>query len=736
MNRSAAASTATLTLGVLGSAAWFVVPTGTVQELVYAAVALTSVLSITLGVRRHRPRSPQGWTLIASSITAWLLGGALHGVMDATGKDALWVAADSAYLCALLTATAAALSLARSRTERRQTGAALDSLIIAVGVSLLTWVFLVGPALAAARDAPGRFAAVAFPLGVAAVLGALVRLAKAPGPGRRVSQLAAWVVGGSFLAQGIVQATADAHVDTHPSTLDGRWLGILVVAGALAQHPWMRELTARAEPGPERLGAASLVGLAGALAVGPVILAGQLLAGAPLTPWPVIVASLVLGGLVGLRMLWMVRAVDIQATTDHLTGLPNRRALYRSAGSVLAVTGTQHALLMLDLDRFKEVNDGLGHHAGDAMLVQVGKRLEARVRPQDVLARLGGDEFALLMPDVGHAEASRIASTLAEVLRAPHVLDGIEVHADVSIGIALSPEHGTDLSSLLRAADIALYRSKHEGSPVVFSGGLDASRRLRLVEELRAGIAGDQLVLHYQPKVDLRTGAVDSVEALVRWQHPEQGLLPPGQFLQLATASGLLLELTEVVLRLALDQAQRWSAAGRSLPIAVNLAVTSLTETGLPDRLDRMLATRGLPPSSLRIEITEEFLMADRVRATAVLHRLREAGIRIAVDDFGTGYSSLAYLRELPLDELKIDRSFIVPMAHDPRARALVSSAIALAHSLDLRMVAEGVEDTATYEDLARLGCDEVQGYVVARPQSAGDLEAWLDARVAVPAAL
>ena len=434
------------------------------------------------------------------------------------------------------------------------------------------------------------------------------------------------------------------------------------------------------------------------------------------------------------RQLVSMAVLRKQAMTDDLTRLPNRRALYASVDTVLGDLGSPggdkgQALLLLDLDRFKEVNDSLGHHVGDRLLQVVGDRLRRTLREQDILARLGGDEFAVLLRDTDPHGAAAVAKKLREALAEPCKLEGIALQASASIGIALFPQHGRDLNSLLRRADIAMYRAKEtRDGHHIYSGTDDAdgATRLRTRNELGSAIADGQLVLHYQPKVDLRTGTVGGVEALVRWQHPERGLLFPDSFLCMVEESGLMRQLTQDVLEKALDQAALWRQEGKELTVAVNLSASSLMDADLPERTMAMLAVRSLPARCLQLEITEEFLMADRDRARAVLTRLRNSGIQIAVDDFGTGYSSLAYLRDLPVDELKLDRSFIAPMADDVRAAALVASTIALAHSLGLRMVAEGVEDDVTYRELCRLGCDEAQGYFISRPVPADELTRWL----------
>jgi diguanylate cyclase (GGDEF)-like protein len=443
---------------------------------------------------------------------------------------------------------------------------------------------------------------------------------------------------------------------------------------------------------------------------------------------------------VALRGVRLVQKLGYEATHDSLTGLSNRRGLYTEGQARLEkAPGQRRALLLLDLDKFKEVNDSLGHHAGDQLLVEVGARLGRKVGDGDLLARLGGDEFAVLLEDAGQEEAAAFAMTLRAALAEPFTAleerftpGAVTLRSSVSVGIALFPNEGPDLSALLRKADIAMYKAKVTGDGHHFYSVADDANgagRLRTVEELRTALTGDQLVLHYQPKVDLDSGAVHSVEALVRWDHPTRGLLYPDSFLGLVEDSGLMRAMTQLVLKMALDQAADWQKQGRELTIAVNLSASSLVDADLPEQIFAMLAARGVPTRALQLEITEEFLMADRERARNILAQLREGGVQISIDDYGTGYSSLSYLRELPVDELKLDRSFVFPMADDARAAALVASTIALSHSLGLRMVAEGVETEVAYKELARLGCDQAQGFFICRPVPAAELDHWLKNR-------
>ena len=420
------------------------------------------------------------------------------------------------------------------------------------------------------------------------------------------------------------------------------------------------------------------------------------------------------------------------ATTDDLTGLPNRRGFTTEASEMLIDGGSSQgaSLLLADLDRFKEVNDSLGHHAGDQVLRAVTARLLAEVGPSGgVLGRLGGDEFAVLLPETRAESGRDLAARLSATLALPFEVEGTSVSMTASIGIATAPRDGTELSALLRRADIAMYRAKMEHLTLaVFDPDLDMAGedRLQRVAELRSAIDDGELVLHYQPKIVLKTGSIEGVEALVRWDRPGIGLVFPDDFLPLARRAGLMSAVTESVLQQAAAQSVRWRAEGIFLPIAVNLPASALIDETLPERVAALLHEHALPGAALQVEITEEALLRDPARAQTVLEDLRLLGIHTSIDDYGTGYSSLAYLRELVVDEVKIDRSFIVPMLLDERSSSIVRSTINLAHALGLRVVAEGIEDADIAEMLALFGCDSAQGYHWTRPLPAFELEEWL----------
>jgi diguanylate cyclase (GGDEF)-like protein len=423
-----------------------------------------------------------------------------------------------------------------------------------------------------------------------------------------------------------------------------------------------------------------------------------------------------------------------QALTDELTGLANRRSLVAALGAcakrVDPNSDSSIALMLIDLDRFKEINDSLGHDVGDELLRQLARRLERYIRPGDLLSRLGGDEFAILLaPEKDQTAAERVASQIATALDEPFALDDLTLHVKGSIGIALYPHHCTDPMQLLQRADVAVTTAKTAPTRVaLYQIGEDphSKERVQLLEALRAGLARGELVCHYQPKITVATGATDSVEALVRWQHPERGLLAPDTFLPLAEQAGLMRPLTLAVLHIALRDASRWRRAGHDVSVAVNLSVTNLLDVELASDVAALLYEHQLPASALILEITETVLMTDSTRAKTVVDALHALGVGLSVDDYGTGYSSLAYLQDLAIDELKLDRSFIMRLGEDPRSAAIVRSTVDLAHSLGLRIVAEGVEDPGTVEVLHRYGCDIIQGFFYSRPIPAPDLTAWL----------
>ncbi len=387
--------------------------------------------------------------------------------------------------------------------------------------------------------------------------------------------------------------------------------------------------------------------------------------------------------------------------------------------------------MLMDLDRFKEINDTLGHHYGDVLLRDLGPRLVKSVGEHGLVARLGGDEFGILLgPDVQALPAiEREVSELTTVVSQPFSVDELSLEVGASIGIARYPHDGEDSHALLRCADIAMYAAKEGQADYKFYAAdqnQHSVRRLSVLSDIRHALASDQIVVHYQPIVDLDDLTVTGAEGLVRWQHPVMGLIPPGAFVQTVEQTGLIGPLTRHVLESAIAECVAWRKGGRELSVAVNLSVRNLLDRDLPKEIERLLDAYGLPANALQLEITESMIMSDPDRAVATVTRLSALGVRMSVDDFGTGYSSLANLRRLPIDELKIDRSFVSPMLADESDLIIVRSTINLGHDLGLKIIAEGVEDADTLQRLALLGCDLAQGYHLSRPLASADFERWL----------
>jgi diguanylate cyclase (GGDEF)-like protein len=389
--------------------------------------------------------------------------------------------------------------------------------------------------------------------------------------------------------------------------------------------------------------------------------------------------------------------------------------------------------MLMDLDRFKDVNDTLGHHNGDLLLQRIASRLDSVLRNTASVARLGGDEFAILLTDVSdRQQVVPVVRRILKVLEEPVVVGGLALQVEASIGIAMFPEHGRTVDAVMRAADVAMYVTKEQRSGYEF---YDEERhehrhdagRLALIGELRRAMDETELVLFYQPKVELQSGKVKGVEALARWHHPERGLLSPDEFIPLAERSNLLRPMTLYLIDTALRQANAWRSKGIEISVAVNLSMQNMLDLRLPNDLARLLTSWRLPAGSLELEITESTIMADHRRATTILSRLSKMGVRLSIDDFGTGYSSLAYLQELPVDAIKIDKSFVMEMHADPGNATIVQSTVDLGHNLGLEVVAEGVETVESYNTLAQLGCDYAQGYFLSKPLSPEKMSIWLE---------
>ena len=423
------------------------------------------------------------------------------------------------------------------------------------------------------------------------------------------------------------------------------------------------------------------------------------------------------------------------ARHDSLTELPNRRWFLESVGATLQNPAVKAGgLLLVDLNGFKDVNDTLGHHHGDLVLQELGPRLRASFRTEDLVARLGGDEFAVFMPGADISVAQAAVQRLQDALETPVDIDGISIALGASIGLAWYPEHGEDVSTLLQRSDVAMYRAKASHHPLVIYRSEDdyhSPERLSLAADLRRALADDQLVLHYQPQVELGRGWPVAAEGLVRWEHPQRGLLGPLEFIEVAERAGLIKDLTSHVIDLGLRDLRRWGDDGRKLSLSLNVSVRSLLDRRFPEEVEKLLTRHGVDGHALTLELTESSLMVDPELAKQTMRQLAELGVSVAIDDFGTGYSSLAYLTDLPIGELKIDKSFVRAMGTDARNAIVVRSTIELAHNLGLRTVAEGIEDAYTFERLRALGCELAQGFHMSKPLPADALLSWWDHHLA-----
>lgn len=426
--------------------------------------------------------------------------------------------------------------------------------------------------------------------------------------------------------------------------------------------------------------------------------------------------------------------IEHQALHDALTNLPNRALLHDRLAHAIQLAERQKtylALLVMDLDRFKDINDTLGHHVGDKILQQVAKRLQHILRPSDTVARLGGDEFAVLLPVTDVTYANHVAQKIILVLKKVFVYERHTLYVGGSLGIAIYPDHGLDAETLIQHADVAMYLAKSGNTGCAFydpQQDRHSVTRLALERDLHDAIDNNSLELYYQPQIDLKTQNVVGVEALLRWKHPQRGMIPPDEMIPIAEQTGLIRPLTMWVLNYALKQVDSWRRQGIQMNVSVNLSVWNIQDQSLVDELRAIFSTWNIPPTSLKLEITESAMMANPERALEVLSGLHAMNIHLSVDDFGTGFSSLAYLKKFPVSSLKIDKSFVMNMANDENDAAIVVSTIELAHNLGLTVVAEGVENEQVLGLLAKHGCDVAQGYYLGRPMPQAEITRYLEA--------
>jgi diguanylate cyclase (GGDEF)-like protein len=632
---------------------------------------------------------------------------------------------------------ASVVLLLRAHTKRWLASMWLDGLVAGLGVGSVAVAFVLQPVLAATNGSQAAVVVnLAYPIAdlllLALVVGAFATMGWRPS--------ATWcLLGmgmGAFVVADCVVVLQMGGGSTEWPWVDNVWL-VGIVSMALAS--WTRTTNRDATPPSNGWAILAVPGTFTSIAVG-LLVWGSVQENAESTPVVVLSAATIIAALLRTSLTFReVRALAdarLEARTDDLTGLGNRRFFLETLDGVTGGrSGEKVAVLLIDLDSFKEVNDSYGHQTGDALLRLVGPRLQAALRPGDTLTRMGGDEFGIVLRDADKATANELAREVGIHLRDPFVLGGMPLHVEASIGISLFPEHGRTPSMLLQHADVAMYEAKRgQLGYAVFEPSRDGGSRHRLetLEELRVALNSDQLVVHYQPKQALLSGVTTGAEALVRWAHPTRGLLFPDTFLPIAERAGLMRMVAVQVLEISLRDLAAWRADGHELSMAVNLSVSNLQDSELPQQVAQLLARHGVPADALMLEITENILMSDAERSRQVLDGLRAIGVRLSVDDYGTGFSSLAYLQALPVDELKLDRSFVTHMSSDPRAAAIVRSTIELSHELGMQMVAEGVEDEAALQMLRAWGCDVAQGYHIARPMPAEQLILWLPALAAV----
>jgi diguanylate cyclase (GGDEF)-like protein len=678
------------------------------------------------------------WWWLSAALIARALGFVLYlAVVRTQVPQPSPSLADIAWLSMYGFMLAGLIQLARLRSRQLSLALVLDGAVGACAAAALA-VALLGPTILRMRVPQTPVATVVVDLAypvldlmlLVVFIGVLLSYRWRPPPAAWV--LTAGVVG--FVVIDGIFVYQSATATFRPGTpLSSASLGVMALVAVAA---WMPGHTraARHEPLPDVV----LPGLFALLCLGLLAYAARHpvhLLGVTLAALGVLVALARTG--LSFRALRSLAQHRREARTDELTGLANRRAFNELLEHALAqrAPGRHMALLVVDLDDFKAVNDSLGHHYGDELLRLAAPRLQQAVRTGDVVARIGGDEFGLLLADADGPLAVRIAERLRAGFRRPFLLGPQATVIAPSIGIALVPDDGHEPVELLQHADLAMYEAKASGSGfALFTRQLHPSGRQRLetTERLRRAILDGEMVLYYQPQVALDTGVVTGVEALVRWRHPDHGLVLPGAFLPEVESGGLMPLLTAVVLKQAIQQGAAWHDAGGRLTVAVNLSVTNLLDPVFPEQVVDLLAGSGLPAGTLELELTEDLFMADPERAHGAIDRLLAAGVSLVVDDYGTGFSSLGYLRDLRnIRGLKLDRSFVTHMDADPRAAAIVESTVNLAHALGMHVVAEGVESEPVRDRLAAWGCEFAQGYLFSKPLPASEVD--LGRRVLLP---
>jgi diguanylate cyclase len=719
-----------------------------VDSLTLLVLSTYATVCAVLAARSAHGSGRRAWTMMAVALAAWTVGDLIWSYFAITlGRNPFPSPADGCYIAFTLLAWPAMALFPTWPLQGSRLRVVLDGVTVMLCLFLLMWtVSLHGTYdsyVLADREIP--VVQLLFPIGDVVVLTtALQAVVRAESHQRWALWLLTTAIGFMTLTHlGYAHLVANGRFRTG-SLLDLGWAVSLIVFAAAAQLSRRPQLQPRPTASLSSNSSLWLPYLPLLLAgtVGPaIIMSGVESVIVPL----VVVAVCCRQSVAAWENRRLLTAAADQALRDPLTGLANRTLFHDRLTHAMMLRQRDErsvAVVSVDIDDFKLVNDSLGHPAADTILVSVGERIIGCVRPGDTVARLGGDEFALLLE--GREDHSyMVAGRVVEAFDQPFVIDGEKMLLRPSVGIAVASPDEPDLApeALMTRADTAMYAAKrsrvsglHSFSPDMALAGLDAmelgrrvtnrpagdgAAQIRLLGELRRAIDHAQLDLVYQPKIHLPSGRVVGLEALLRWPHPQLGVLRPGEFMALVRQHGLMRQVTEFVVTRALDDAARWEASGVGTAVAVNVFSPDLKDAALPDALCRALLLRGLPPSLLTVEITEDLILNDLDRVTAVLHRLREQGIRVAIDDFGSGFSALSYLRDLPIDEVKLDRQFISSITEDKRAAAVVRAIIDLTHELGVTVVAEGIEDAGTADWLREHGCDIGQGYYFGAPVAA-----------------
>jgi diguanylate cyclase (GGDEF)-like protein len=740
-----------LGVAAVGTSAYYMVPHSPESKLVlYNGLGLLSVVAIAFGRSRNRanPRTPWNW--FAAGLLSFLIADICYYVLELTSPDGppFPSIADFFYLSMYPLVIIGLTKMVRRVAPGRDTASFIDAAVVGIAMFGALWVLFVDTVFTVSQHSTSALVTtLAYPvmdvclLAVAARLVVAVRLKHPP---FALILLAIGSLAIADTAYGIYNASGNFHTGLF---IDAFWLGFYTLFGAAALHPAVATTADEAHATEDRLTARQLTLMITATIGLPTI---DLVWGTVEDRVVTIVSSALLFIFILIRVFALMRTIQRSqdrlrhdAEHDSLTGLSNRvRFAQRTGAALTREPTTAHvAVLFIDLDDFKTINDSLGHHAGDRLLAEVAGRLGRCIRPGDLVARLGGDEFAILLESaVDRQDAVSVARRVLDALAEPIDLGTRVVTISASIGIAMDPDAADGVEALLRNADVAMYLSKNQGKGryEFFESRMheEVIERLDLTGDLQLGLDGKQFVLHYQPIFDLETGDIALVEALVRWNHPTRGMIPPDRFIPLAEENGMIVPLGEWVLREACTQVRQWQQLGwDKLGVTVNLSMRQLADGQFVHTLTNALRDSGLKASDLLLEITESMLAHDAERSTGVLEQLKTVGVKLAIDDFGTGYSSLSYLSKFPVDSIKIDRSFINELHRSPTSTALVEAVLTLSKALGASTVAEGIEYDDQAELLQRLGCTRGQGYYFCRPLPASALGDLLSDHVADDAA-